>query len=62
MKNCSIQESLKTITPSFETMVLEFKAVLFKRDELEHRDMSKLKALLTNEEADCDTGNKFHDF
>ena len=42
----------------------KFKAVIFKKDELEYRDTSILKALLPLLAQDFDSrvGNKFHDF
>ena len=34
------------MTPSIQTLMKKFKAVIFEKDEFEHRDMSKLMALL----------------
>ena len=53
------------MTATFETLVAQFKAVVFEKDELEHRDRSQLKAilpLLANPDSDSNLRNKLHDF
>ena len=52
--DCSICLSSNTETPSFQTGINEFKAVLFEQDELEHRDNILLIAflpVLTNQQS-----------
>ena len=61
-KFCSLQESAKNITPSIQTWIKELNALIFEKDELEHRDMSILMALLpllVNEDSNYDVENNF---
>ena len=50
------------MTVSIQTLIEEFKAVVFENDEMEYRDMSQLKAfskLLAYHDFDSNIGNNF---
>ena len=47
IRHCTVEESSKTVTPSIDIMMEEFKAVVLEKGESEHSDMFKLIELLT---------------
>ena len=65
IKGCSISETTKTISPSIQTLIEEFKTIVFEKDDLGYPDFSILKALLqlfVNQDSKSDVTEKFHDF
>ena len=65
IKDCSIENTFKTTSPSIQTLIEELKSVVLQKDELEHRDISILTAFLpivVNEDSKSDLTEKSMSF
>ena len=64
IRDCSNLKSWKITTPSIQTFKGKMRAVRFEKNEIQHRDLSKLIAilpLLADQNSDSNKRNKFHD-